>query len=124
MAVVRRYLENEVDFLRDLLLHYFNPVLASKYYRELAGEYCDTCKAVTTNAICILYVIGVQLLVNNNSFSPLLKFYHLTFAVILNFVPYPRVLFVGTGVDWWTYWETCDGSILGRFQGPTSAVAL
>ena len=31
MAVVRRYLENEVDCQRYLLLHYFDPALASKY---------------------------------------------------------------------------------------------
>ena len=49
MAVVRRYLENEVHCRRYLLLHYFDPVLASTLERVSKILCCDTCKAVADN---------------------------------------------------------------------------
>ena len=49
VAVVRRYLENEVDCRRYLLLHYFDPALASTLERISKRLCCDTCKAVADN---------------------------------------------------------------------------
>ena len=49
VAVVRRYLENEVDCQRYLLLHYFDPALASNLERIHKRLCCDTCKAVADN---------------------------------------------------------------------------
>ena len=46
VAVVRRYLENEVDCRRYLLLHYFDPALASTLERCDKRVCCETCKAV------------------------------------------------------------------------------
>ena len=53
VAVVRRYLENEVDCRRYLLLHYFDPALASTLERIHKGLCCDTCKAVADNNLLV-----------------------------------------------------------------------
>ena len=49
VAVMRRYLENEVDCRRYLLLHYFDPALASTLERISKRLCCDACKAVADN---------------------------------------------------------------------------
>ena len=44
VAVVRRYLENEVDCRRYLLLNYFDPALVGTLERRNRRLCCDTCK--------------------------------------------------------------------------------
>lgn len=50
VAVVRRYLENEVDCRRCLLLHYFDPTLVGALEARDRRTCCDNCNAATRDS--------------------------------------------------------------------------
>ena len=111
VAVVRRYLENEVDCRRYLLLHYFDPALASNLER--------TCKAVADNWLrycnCKLLVCTCFSLLKIHCLieCPLVPVEISSSFFILSLIHLCSFSHLGIGVDWWSYWGTCDGYVLG-----------
>ena len=52
VAVVRRYLENNIDCRRYLLQHYFDPALLCTLERRDRRLYCDTSRQELTESNC------------------------------------------------------------------------